>query len=201
MGEGSGSGWRWRRCCSPPGSRRSPRRSLTSRRRRPSGSRFAPTAPRSTPTTTSARSPATAASSPSSRSAGSPRATAPASEDVFRHDRKTGKTRRVSLKSNGKQVPGGERQRLLDLQGRPLRRLPRRGGLRAGGQNGNDDVYVKDMKTGKVRRASVLSNGSELPYNSLHPAISGNGRFVAFDSEVPSSAPTPTGSLTSSATT
>ena len=32
----------------------------------------------------------------------------PASEDVFRHDRKTGKTRRVSVKSNGKQVPGGE---------------------------------------------------------------------------------------------
>ena len=33
------------------------------------------------------------------------------------------------------------------------------------------------MKTGKVRRASVRSDGSELPYDSLHPAISGNGRY------------------------
>ena len=35
-----------------------------------------------------------------------------ATEDVFRHDRKTGKTRRASLKSNGKQVPWRRRQRL-----------------------------------------------------------------------------------------
>ena len=41
------------------------------------------------------------------------------------------------------------------------------------------------MKTGKVRRASVRSDGSELPFDSLDPAISGNGRFVAFDSDGP----------------
>ena len=97
----------------------------------------------------------------------------PASEDVFRHDRKTGKTRRVSLKSNGKQVPGGDaNDSSISKDGRFVA-FHAAGAFVPGDNNGTDDVYVKDMKTGKVRRASVRSDGSELPYDSLHPAISG----------------------------
>jgi Tol biopolymer transport system component len=108
-----------------------------------------------------------------------------ASEDVFRRDRKTGKTRRVSLKSNGKQVPGGGADdSVISSSGRYVA-FHGEGAFVAGDNNGQDDVYVKNMKTGKVRRASVRSDGSEIAYASLHPAISGNGRFVAFDSEGP----------------
>ena len=109
----------------------------------------------------------------------------PASEDVFRHDRKTGKTRRVSLKSNGKQVPGGEaNDSSISNSGRFVA-FHAAGAFVPGDTNNTDDVYVKDMKTGRVRRASVRSDGSELPYNSLDPAISGNGRYVVFDSDGP----------------
>ncbi len=108
-----------------------------------------------------------------------------ASEDVFRHDRRTGKTRRVSVKSNGKQVPGGAaNDSAISNDGRFVA-FHAAGAFVPGDGNGKDDIYVKDMKTGKVRRASVRSNGSEIPYDSLHPAISGNGRFVAFDSGGP----------------
>ncbi|MGZ8666456.1 MAG: TolB family protein [Solirubrobacterales bacterium] len=108
-----------------------------------------------------------------------------ATEDVFRHDRKTGKTRRASLKSNGKQVPGGGADdSSISGDGRYVA-FHAEGAFVPGDNNGQDDVYVKDMKSGKVRRASVRSDGSELAYDSLHPVISGNGRFVAFDSEAP----------------
>jgi hypothetical protein len=106
-------------------------------------------------------------------------------QDVFRRDRKTGKTRRVSLKSNGVQVPGsGANDSSISSNGRYVA-FHGEGAFVAGDNNGQDDIYVKDMKTGKVRRASVRSDGSEIAYASLHPVISGNGRFVAFDSEGP----------------
>ncbi len=109
----------------------------------------------------------------------------PGSEDVFRHDRRTGKTRRASLKSNGKQVPGGGANDSSISGGGRYVAFHAEGAFVPGDGNGKDDIYVKDMKTGKVRRASVRSDGSELPYDSLHPAISANGRFVAFDSDGP----------------
>ncbi len=109
----------------------------------------------------------------------------PASEDVFRHDRKTGRTRRVSLKSNGKQVPGGDaNDSSISRDGRFVA-FHAAGAFVPGDTNNTDDVYVKDMKTGRVRRASVRSDGSQLPYDSLDPAISGNGRFAVFVSDGP----------------
>ena len=106
-------------------------------------------------------------------------------EDVFVHDRKTGTTRRASVKSDGKQVPGGDAaDSSISNDGRYVAFLAD-GALVANDTNGKVDVYVKDMQTGKVRRASVKSDGSELAFDSDHPAISGNGRYVAFDSEGP----------------
>jgi Tol biopolymer transport system component len=106
-------------------------------------------------------------------------------DDVFIHDRTTGKTRRVSVKSNGKEVPGGSADdSSISTDGRYVAFLAD-GALVPSDANGKIDVYVKDTKTGKVKRASVKSNGSELAYDSGAPAISGNGRYVAFDSEGP----------------
>jgi Tol biopolymer transport system component len=106
-------------------------------------------------------------------------------DDVFIHDRTTGKTRRVSVKSNGKEVPGGSADdSSISTDGRYVAFLAD-GALVPSDANGKVDVYVKDTKTGKVKRASVKSNGSELADDSGAPAISGNGRYVAFDSEGP----------------
>ncbi|HUG04982.1 MAG TPA: PKD domain-containing protein [Candidatus Limnocylindria bacterium] len=49
--------------------------------------------------------------------------------------------------------------------------------------NGKQQVYVKDMLTGVVTRASVDATGAAGNNNSSLPALSGNGHVVAFRSE------------------
>lgn len=48
--------------------------------------------------------------------------------------------------------------------------------------NGVRDVYVRDRSTGTLQRVSVSSAGSQGARSSFEPAISGNGRYVAFTS-------------------
>jgi Tol biopolymer transport system component len=43
-----------------------------------------------------------------------------------------------------------------------------------------DDVFVRDVITANTVRVSVSSTGGQASNASLHPAISGSGRFVAF---------------------
>ncbi len=48
--------------------------------------------------------------------------------------------------------------------------------------NATGDVFVKDMQTGVVTRASVRANGGQLGDGGKQGKISGNGRFVVFAS-------------------
>lgn len=48
--------------------------------------------------------------------------------------------------------------------------------------NGFRDVYVKDMQTGAATRASLSSTGAEPNNDSAVLSISGDGRYVVFDS-------------------
>src|SRR5947209_4291823 len=52
----------------------------------------------------------------------------------------------------------------------------------SGGPNGVEDVFVHDMQTGVTTRVSVDSNGNDGDRASGRPSISGDGRYVAFDS-------------------
>ena len=52
-----------------------------------------------------------------------------------------------------------------------------------GDTNGADDIFVHDRQTGKTRRVSVSSGGVQGNGDSFDPAISADGRFVAFESE------------------
>jgi len=49
--------------------------------------------------------------------------------------------------------------------------------------NSVTDIFVHDRKTGKTRLISKTSQGAGADGSSDHPSISGNGRFVAFQSE------------------
>ena len=82
--------------------------------------------------------------------------------------------------------PGQWRQQLRpgDLGGRALRRL-RLGRHQpgAGRHQRADDVFVRDRQTGTTRRVSVGPGGAQgNGDSSFSPAISADGRFVAFDS-------------------
>lgn len=54
--------------------------------------------------------------------------------------------------------------------------------LVAGDTNGYTDIFVRDTRTATTVRASVRSDGGQADNASYRPAISANGRFVAFES-------------------
>jgi hypothetical protein len=105
-----------------------------------------------------------------------------AASDVFVHDRKTGKTRRVSVRSNGLQGNGASQVPDISNSGRFVTFLSGASNLVAGDTNGTLDVFVHDRKTGKTTRVSTRSNGDQANGSSLYPKISADGRFVAFES-------------------
>ena len=103
--------------------------------------------------------------------------------DVFVHDRKTGKTKRVSVKSNGKEAATGDSDS-CSLSGDGREVAFRSGAALVGGDtNGFADVYVHDMKSGKTTRVSVKSNGNQVFADSSDPRISANGRYVVWDAD------------------
>ena len=55
--------------------------------------------------------------------------------------------------------------------------------LVSGDTNGADDIFVHDRQTGTTERVSVATGGTEATGDSYTPAISADGRFVAFYSD------------------
>ncbi|MBX3169352.1 MAG: PD40 domain-containing protein [Candidatus Eremiobacteraeota bacterium] len=55
--------------------------------------------------------------------------------------------------------------------------------LVAGDTNGFSDIFVRDTMTGTTRRVSVASDGTQGNGDSDFPGISGDGRFVVFQSD------------------
>jgi hypothetical protein len=53
----------------------------------------------------------------------------------------------------------------------------------AGDTNGNSDVFVRDRKAGTAGLISVDSDGAQGDGGSYYPLISGNGRWVLFESD------------------
>lgn len=64
--------------------------------------------------------------------------------------------------------------------------------LVAGDTNGAADVFVRNLTSGEVERISLKEDGSEAPLGSGDPAITPDGRFVAFRSRSPLLARYPT---------
>ena len=56
------------------------------------------------------------------------------------------------------------------------------GRIRAGDTNGTYDIYVYDRRTDTKRRASITESGDEPDGGSFEPAISANGKVVAYRS-------------------
>ncbi|MDH5701126.1 MAG: hypothetical protein OEZ41_14320, partial [Nitrospirota bacterium] len=52
-----------------------------------------------------------------------------------------------------------------------------------GDTNGKRDVFVYDRQTGATTRVSVATGGGQSNGESIEPALSANGRYVAFRSD------------------
>lgn len=101
-------------------------------------------------------------------------------DDVFVHDRRTGITDRISVDSHGNEGNRQSRFPAISHDGRYVVFVSGASNLVRGDTNSLDDVFVRDRWTGTTARLSVDSGGNQANGYSTLPAISGNGRYIAF---------------------
>jgi len=70
----------------------------------------------------------------------------------------------------------------ISTDGRVVAFMSEATNLVVGGTNGARSIYTKDSQSGETKRVSSSSEGVNGNKDSDNPVISGNGRFVAFDS-------------------
>ena len=103
--------------------------------------------------------------------------------DVFVHDRQTGQTTRVSVSSTGEEADGKSFGPSISADGRYVAFESLSSNLVPTEANGHADVFVRDRQTGTTTCASVSSAGALANRRCEYPAISADGRFVAFQSQ------------------
>lgn len=103
--------------------------------------------------------------------------------DIFVHDMKTGKTRRVSVSSSGVEADSYSENASISENGRFVAFQSNADNLVSGDTNTQQDVFVRDLKNDKTRRVSVSSAGAEGDDSSSSPSISADGRLVVFGSQ------------------
>lgn len=103
--------------------------------------------------------------------------------DLFAHDLQTGTTTRVSIRSNGAQGNRISYDARISRDGRFVAFDSDATNLVEGDTNGRGDIFVHDRQTGNTARPSTDRSGVEGNNGSHASRISGDGQFIAFDSE------------------
>jgi Tol biopolymer transport system component len=103
--------------------------------------------------------------------------------DVFVRDRNAVTTVRASLSSSGTQASGNSIAPSISADGRFVAFESKATDLVPGDTNGRADVFVRDLQDGTTAFVSISSSGALGNQASIHPSISGDGRFVAFASK------------------
>jgi Tol biopolymer transport system component len=100
--------------------------------------------------------------------------------DVFVRDLVTGRTRLVSRNSAGAKGNGASFDPSISADGRFVAFDSNATNLVPADTNGDSDVFVRDLVTGRTRLVSRNSAGAKGNGFSYSPSISADGRFVAF---------------------
>lgn len=106
--------------------------------------------------------------------------------DVFLHDRSTGKTTIESVRPNGNGSDSGSFEASLSANGRELAFSSQSTNLVANDNNGDDDIFVRNLKIDKTRRVNLRPNGKEChgaSFGSEQPELSAKGTWVGFVSD------------------
>ncbi len=116
-----------------------------------------------------------------------------AATDAFAHVRAATHTERVSVAGNAANWASANPAvsndgRYVAFESLATNLVPR-------DTNGDSDVFVRDHLTGTVERVSVSSGGVQANAESFHPAISGDGRYVVFESIATNLAPDTNGAV------
>ncbi len=102
--------------------------------------------------------------------------------DVFVYDLVAHTTMRISVTTGGAQANSESFQPSISSDGRYVAFRSTATNLVSGDTNGADDVFVRDLTAGTTTRVSVGSGGAQANSESFQPAISSDGRYVAFRS-------------------
>lgn len=108
-------------------------------------------------------------------------------EDVFRRDRVTGTTLRVSLATVGLQANAACLAPAMSDDGRYIAFHSAADDLVTQDQNGFVDVFLRDVSSSTTERVSIGWDGSEAA--GAFPSLSRDGRFVCFESDAPNVVP------------
>lgn len=108
------------------------------------------------------------------------------SSDVFVHDLAAGSTVRVP---ESFQLEGISRYPVISAGGRFVAFESTAENAVPGDTNGTRDIFVYDFADGSLVRASVSATGAQASGTSLDASISGDGRYVAFESDAPDLVP------------
>jgi Tol biopolymer transport system component len=104
--------------------------------------------------------------------------------DVFVRDLLLGTTQRVSIASDGTQATGQSAYApRISLDGQFVVFGSDASNLVASDTNGTTDVFLRDLVAGTTERISVASSGTQGNGQSGWPAVSDDGRYVAFMSQ------------------
>lgn len=106
--------------------------------------------------------------------------------DIFLRDRQTSTTRRISVSSTGAQSNGNSWQPRISDDGAVVVYTSEATNLVSGDTNNKWDIFTYNMTNGQTGRVSISSTGAQGNGDSgdnKAPAISADGRFVAFSSE------------------
>jgi Tol biopolymer transport system component len=103
--------------------------------------------------------------------------------DIFVRDRQTSQTSRVSVSSAGAQAQGDSTDPSISADGRLVAFVSDAADLVSGDTGGHRDIFVRDTQGGQTIRVSVGPGNAQADGDSDSPAISGNGRYIAFRSD------------------
>ena len=101
--------------------------------------------------------------------------------DVFVRDRQAGTTTRASVGQGGAEANDASFDPAISDDGRYVAFWSSATTLVSGDTNGVADVFVRDMQTGTTTRASVGQGSAEANDASLLPYLSGDGRYLVFE--------------------
>jgi Tol biopolymer transport system component len=100
--------------------------------------------------------------------------------DVFVRDRQTGRTVRASVSGSGAEADGESSSQTISASGRYVAFASWATNLVPGDTNNGSDIFVRDLRAGTTTRVSVSDTGAEPNHYSSAPAITPDGRHVAF---------------------
>jgi hypothetical protein len=103
-------------------------------------------------------------------------------DQVYLRDRKTGKTKLISKTSGGSPANEDSEDAAISPNGRIVGFESESTNLPGGLGSGDDEIYVRDLSANRTLLVSKNSAGDPANDDTDDVSLSGNGRFVAFES-------------------